>query len=100
MSERSPDRIREVRLFCSEGIATLADPFADHVTLYRGAAADPEPALVPEPRPVSTRWPLEIMLEDTLRFLHGGPPPKSSAADGALVVRRLAEIAAFAPSSR
>jgi predicted dehydrogenase len=96
VSERSPDRIREVRLFCTRGVAALTDPFADHITIHRGDATDPEPPLTPERVAVSTRLPLEIMLAETLQFLGGGPPPRTSAADGARAVRRLAEIAAGA----
>ncbi|MEO8075546.1 MAG: hypothetical protein ABI818_04400 [Acidobacteriota bacterium] len=72
------------------------DPFADHNTIYRGDATAPEPPLAPERVAVSARVPLEIMLAETLQFLRGAPPPRTSAADRALAVGRLAGIAACA----
>lgn len=96
LSERSADRVRSVRLLCAEGCVTLRDSFADHLIVHRapvGCANPPEA----ERRDTSAEWPLKIMLADALSFLDGGPAPKTSARDAAIVVRRLAEIGASLP---
>ena len=92
ISERSAERVRLVKLFCRDGTATLNDSFADHVAVQRVEVGERNRPLEVERRPVSEEWPLKVALADTLRFLGGGPPPKTSACDGALMVRRLAEI--------
>jgi predicted dehydrogenase len=85
ISERSPHRERAIRLSCDGGSVTLGDAYAEHLVIERSGQA-------PELRPIDTTWPLAIMLADTLRFLDGGTPPKSSAREAAAVVRALAAI--------
>ncbi len=92
ISERSPDRIRSIQLLCREGGVTLSDTSADHVSVYRIAVGETSRRYEVERRRISEEWPLKIMLAETLRFLSGGPPPKTPARDGAIVVRRLSEI--------
>ena len=78
---------RETRLICSEGMAVLAAPYADHVELLRygdGSEA--------ERRPISTEMPLVRELRAFLDHLRGGPPPRSSAAEGAAVVGAIARL--------
>ena len=56
------------------------------------------PGVDPEPRPRSTpgEWPLLAELRAFVGHLEGGPPPRSSAADGAAGVRALAALRALA----
>jgi predicted dehydrogenase len=71
----------------------LADSYDDGLRLRRGppGAAEAAEAVLP----ISTAMPLEAELAAFLAHIRGaGPPPHSSAADGALVVERLAEIEA------
>lgn len=82
---------REVRLIGSEGIATLADAYADSVVVTRGGD-HAGVARRDEVRPISTELPLLRELRAFLRYLAGGPPPKSSAAEGADEVQAIAEI--------
>jgi predicted dehydrogenase len=85
VSERSAHRERAIQLSCEGGSVALADAYADHLVIQR-------PGQAAERRPIDTQWPLAIMLADTLGFLDGGPPPKSSAREAAAVVRTLAAI--------
>jgi predicted dehydrogenase len=90
VSARSPERRREVRLLCAEGVALLADAYSDHVLVRREGADEPER------REISTELPLLRELRAFLEHLEGGPAPRSSAAEGALVVRRIADLRALA----
>jgi predicted dehydrogenase len=96
VSNRAPVVRREVRLHCRDGIAVLDDGYADHIRVFR--AADPHDTTAPEPerRPIATEWPLLRELRAFLEHLEGGPPPKSSAAEGAAIVATLAELRARA----
>jgi len=80
---------REIRLIASEGTATLADAYSDRIMITR--RQDPGSARLEE-RGISTELPLLRELRAFLIHLAGGPPPKSSAADGAAEVQAIAEI--------
>jgi predicted dehydrogenase len=95
-STAHPVRRREIRLICSDGVAMVHDPYADHIVVTRG---DPnEGTRKEERRPISTEFPLLRELRAFLEYLDGGPPPKSNAeealADVATVdrLRRLASL--------
>jgi len=90
ISVRSPERRREVQLVCEEGVALLADGYSEHVLVHRDDAGEPER------REIATELPLLRELRAFVEHLQGGPPPRSSAAEGALVVRRIAELRALA----
>jgi predicted dehydrogenase len=95
VSGAHPRQRREVRLICRNGVATLLDPYADHVLVTRGEVqGDVTPA--EEARPISTEFPLLRELRAFVEHLEGGPPPKSSAAEGAAevaAIERLRELA-------
>ncbi len=90
ISTRSPERRREVQLVCEQGVALLADAYSDHVLVRRDGADESERV------EISTALPLLLELRAFVEHLQGGPPPRSSAAEGALVVRRVAELRALA----
>ncbi len=92
-SATAPVRRREIRLCCEGGTAWLADGYDEHVMVEEGL-----PGVDPEPRPRSTpgEWPLLAELRAFVGHLEGGPPPRSSAADGAAGVRSLAALRALA----
>jgi predicted dehydrogenase len=85
-------RRREVQLVCEHGVAWLPDPFAETIGVARPAALGAEP----EWRPISTELPLLRELQAFVGHVRGGPPPRSSAAEGALVVKRVAELRSLA----
>jgi len=90
ISVRSPERRREVQLVCEQGVALLADGYSEHVLVHRDGADEPER------REIAAELPLLRELRAFVEHLHGGPPPRSSAAEGALVVQRIAELRALA----
>jgi predicted dehydrogenase len=84
---------RAVRLYCRDAVAVLPDAYSTHVEIYR-------PDAEVERRPLSTELPLRRELQTFLAHLAGGAPPKSSAADGAAVVRALERLRALAGLDR
>ncbi len=83
---------RAIRLVCSEGFAVLDDPYADPVLVLRPGADTREGAPAVERRPISTELPLLRELRAFLDHLRGGPPPRSSAREGATVVGAIARL--------
>jgi predicted dehydrogenase len=89
LSERSPAKVRRIELHCDGGIATLADGWDEHVTVYRGGKSG---ELLEERLPAAGELPLLAELRAFVEHLRGGPPPKSSADEGATVVEAIAEL--------
>jgi predicted dehydrogenase len=88
---RSVPRTRRITLRCRDGIATLADGWSHHVDVFVGGGIDDEePA--PERLEVSDELPLLRELRVFLEHLEGGPPPRSSAEEGALSVETIARL--------
>jgi predicted dehydrogenase len=96
VSTRSAERRREVRLVCEEGVAVLPDAHSDHVRIFRATDIAETTAPEPELRPISAELPLLRELRAFLEHLEGGPPPRSSAAEGAAAVRAITELRALA----
>ena len=88
VSARTLDNRREVSLVCEDGVAVLPGGYADHVLVATG----PEP----EKRSISTEFPLLRELRAFVEHLAGGPPPRSSAREGAEIVRAIAELRTLA----
>jgi predicted dehydrogenase len=88
----APGHRRELRLVCEGGVAQLDGGWAEEVHVLRDVADDP----VPEVRPLTGELPLLAELRAFVGHLAGGPPPRTSAEDGALVVRRIAELGELA----
>jgi predicted dehydrogenase len=76
---------RQIRLRCEHGDAVLGDAYSDHVTVTRAGAP-------PEHRVIGLDPPLRRELHSFLAHLAGGPPPKSSGADGALIVETIERL--------
>jgi predicted dehydrogenase len=90
VSERAPAVERRVELHCDDGIAVLAGGWDEHVLVYRADGSEPERVDAPG------ELPLLAELRAFVGFVNGGPPPRSSAAEGAAVVKaivRLRELA-------
>jgi predicted dehydrogenase len=84
---------REIRLHLREGTAALADGHDTHVEITR-LGRDGAPMV--DKRPIGAAMPLYRELDAFVRHLEGGPPPKSSAGEGAEVVAVIARLRAMA----
>lgn len=89
VSSAHPVNRRSVVVIGSEGAAQFGDSYDAAVRLHR-------PGREPEEIAVDTAMPLRAELAAFLAHLDGGPPPRSSAREAALVVRRIAELRALA----
>ncbi|HUF18170.1 MAG TPA: hypothetical protein VMS12_09035 [Thermoanaerobaculia bacterium] len=99
VSSAHPSNRRSARLECEGGVAILSDSYESHIELYRSGWR-PEDAL--ETTPISGEMPLLRELRSFTEFLTGGPPPRSSAAEGLAVVEsieRLRELAGIESGS-
>lgn len=96
ISSREPVRGRRVTLLCERGMAVLPEPYAEHVEVYPRTL--PTQTEVPRPsrRALGRELPLLRELRCFVEHLAGGPPPRSSAREGAEIVvatARLRELA-------
>jgi predicted dehydrogenase len=92
VSATAGEHRREARLICEGGVATLSGGYAEHLAVVRADAMGGEPEL----RPLPDELPLLRELRAFVEHLSGGPPPRSSAAEGAEIVRRLGELRTLA----
>jgi predicted dehydrogenase len=89
ISERAPATERRIELHCDEGVAVLGGGWDEHVLLHH-ARGDTERV------EAAGELPLLAELRAFVGFLEEGPPPKSTASEGAAtvgVVARLRELA-------
>lgn len=92
VSARAPAHRRLVELHGTLGSARLEDGWDEHVTV----SVDTGGQLVTETVPTPGELPLLAELRAFVEHLRGGPPPRSSAAEGARVVEVLAQLRALA----
>jgi predicted dehydrogenase len=96
VSSRSPERIRSTVVYGEKATAVLSDSFARHVAVY--PTVDLTVIEVPEPRllPISNEMPLLAELRAFVEHVRGGPPPRSSAEEGAAIVQAVATFRSLA----
>jgi len=94
VSDGAPKSHRELRVVGSTGTAILAGGWSEEVIVRRFDGADDEIV------PAKGELPLLAELRAFVEYLDGGPAPRSSAAEGALIVRRVEEALALAGSER
>jgi len=82
---------RMVRVLFEDGIASMVDPMDNHILLHRFDHGRLSRDRV-ERRRVDTEAPLLKELRAFVGHLEGGPPPLSSAADGAAIARTISEV--------
>jgi predicted dehydrogenase len=92
VSARSPERRRVIELHCEHGVAMLSDGWAEHVSVFTDGGEGVAEDRVETPGEL----PLLAELRAFVEHLGGGPPPLSSAADGAAIVTAIAELRALA----
>ncbi|WP_346894527.1 Gfo/Idh/MocA family oxidoreductase [uncultured Roseibium sp.] len=91
ISALHPGNRRSVVVIGSTAVAQLADSYDDRV-LFAATGDDESPREIR----VDTKMPLLAELEAFIAHVKGGPPPKSSAREGAVTVQRVAEARAMA----
>lgn len=84
----APGHRRELRVVFEHGVANLDGGWAEELLIKRGTGDD-DPV---EHRPVPGELPLLAELREAVVHLRGGPAPAATAARGALVVERIAEL--------
>mgnify|MGYP005856293287 CR=1 FL=1 len=92
VSERSPAHRRVVALHCDEGVAVLGDGWDEHVTVIRPSRNGPHEERVATPGEL----PLLAELRAFDEHLRGGPPPATSARDGARIVAAISRLRTLA----
>ena len=83
----APQRRTELRLAGDELTAVLADPYAPSLELH-----EPGGGRVVERLALTGPAPLAAELQAFADHLRGGPPPRSTAADHVLLLRRLEDL--------
>ena len=89
VSFAAPGHRREIRLVCEHGSAWLAGGYAESIVVAR-------PGRDHEQRALPADLPLLRELRAFLEHVAGGPPPRSSAAEGVEIVRRVEQLRALA----
>lgn len=89
VSAYAPQRDRRVELRCEDGVAVLGGGWDEHVSLFR---PDENGVLSEETVPTPGELPLLAELRAFVEHLAGGPPPASSAAEGAETVVTIARL--------
>jgi len=84
---------RRVEVFGTDGIGVLDDGWADHVSVYR---TDPDGGRRIERIEATGELPLLAELRAFVEHLEGGPPPRSSAAEGLEVVEAISTLRSLA----
>lgn len=93
VSTLAPGHRRELRLVCEEGVAQLDGAEAGAVVIGRAGQIDADSV---ERRPIDDDMPLLAELRAFVEHLQGGPPPRSSAAEGVAMVEAVAAMIALA----
>ena len=96
VSSRHPQYRREIRLQCRDGVAVLDDGYSSGVSVTLSGESPNGLASATEMRPISQELPLLRELRAFVDHLQGGPPPRSSAVEGALVVSTIADLHSLA----
>ncbi len=90
-STRSADKIREVRVHGTEGVAVFAGDDAKTITIASGCDLQP----VIEHRPVAAGSAMHRQMRACLEHLDGGPPPGSGTAEAVAIVETVEQIRAI-----
>lgn len=89
ISDRAPETERRIELHCDDGRAVLAGGWDEHVLVHHARGST-------ERIETPGELPLLAELRAFVEFLRGGPPPRSSAAEGAATVEAIGALRALA----
>lgn len=90
VSARRVSRIRSVSLNFRDGAALLHDAYAAAIEIRRVAGREARESDPCQKRALPGEMPLLKELRSFVEYLEGGPPPRSTAAEGARVVEVIA----------
>ena len=93
VSSRGHGFRRAVRVVYDSAVAVLGDGYADSIDVM---ITKPGREPTQESIPISGEMPLLLELDAFVKHLGGGPTPRSSAAEGAMIVERIAELRTMA----
>lgn len=93
VSSRAHEFRRAVRIVYDSAVAFLGDGYSETVEVL---ITDPGFEPTTESIPIPGDMPLLLELDAFVKHLEGGPPPRSTAATGALVVERIQELRTMA----
>ncbi len=96
VSVRSVKRVRSVSLSFRRGAALLEDSYSPCIEIRRAVHTTARKDDPKETRAISTELPLLRELGAFVRYLDGGPPPKSSAAEGLRIVEVVSRLRSLA----
>lgn len=91
----APDHRRELRVVCDGGTAILDGGWSEELRIVRS----PHEGAPVELRPTPGELPLLAELRAFVEHLDGGPPPRSSVAEGLEVVRRIEQLGVLADAA-
>ena len=89
--------VRRIEILGSEGVAALADGWDEHVTITRSSLAGEQERTTVA---AGGELPLLAELRSFVDHLNGGPPPRSSAAEGLAVVETIEGLRRMAGLNR
>jgi predicted dehydrogenase len=92
VSNRYRDKRREVRVHGRDGVAVMSDPDSGRIEVTHGGLAIAASEAETDVRAFSTESALTRELAAFLAFVDGGPPPKTSAVEGADVVKCVEQL--------
>ena len=97
VSARSPENVREVRLFCEKGVAVLLGSYSERIEIYRTDVGCLTKKPQMELRSVEVNMPLFDELKEFVTYVRGeGPQPKSNTVFGKEVVITVNEVVRLA----
>ena len=92
VSNRYPEKNRDVRLFFEGGVALLKDEKVDYVSIYEGDDRSSAESLEERRVHFDKTPPLDLELREFVGFLNGGPEPMCPLEEGFRLVEHLFEI--------
>jgi len=92
VSNRYPDKRREVRLHFSKGVAILKDEKVDYIEIYHGDDRSNPDTIKYEKRQFSKVSPLIAELNSFIQYLQGGEEPLSNLKDGVQVIQMIDKL--------
>ena len=92
VSDRHHKHFREVKVFFENAIATLSDAYSEQLAIYATSALNPQQTPIYEYVSFEVQMPLFDELTAFIHFLEGGIAPKSSAAEGKMVVETIEKL--------